>query len=117
MAIKEQRVYGNWYGAKRPYLRCILLDFERNRLVKIPSNQIMQRRLYTNSNNINLKTYSFLSLPRFVTGFTDAEGCFTIIARKSTKSRTGWKIEANFIINPISPPPPLFFNYYTILFT
>jgi len=95
--IKEQRVYGNWHGAKSPCLRCTLLDFERNRLVKIPSNQIMQRRFYTNSNNLN--AYSLLSLPWFVTGFTDAEGCFTIIARKSTKSRTGWKIEANFIIN------------------
>jgi hypothetical protein len=34
-----------------------------------------------------------------VTGFTDAEGCFTIIARKSPRSSIGWKIEANFIIN------------------
>lgn len=97
--VKEQRVYGNWYEAKSAYLRCILLDFERNRLVKIPSNQIMAKRLYTNSNNIKLKTCSLLSLPWFVTGFTDAEGCFTIIARKSSRSRTGWKIEANFIIN------------------
>jgi len=43
----------------------------------------MPRRFYTTSNNINPKTYSLIILPLFVTGFTDAEGCFTIIARKS----------------------------------
>lgn len=79
--VNEQRVYGNWYDLS--YLRCTLLGFERNRSVKIPSNQIMPRRFYTTTNNINLKTYSLIILPWFVTGFTDAEGCFTIIARKS----------------------------------
>jgi hypothetical protein len=68
--VKEQRVYGSWYDLS--YLRCTLLGFKRNRSVKIPSNQIMPIRLYTNSNNINPKTYSLLSLPLFVTGFTDA---------------------------------------------
>jgi len=95
--VKEQRVYGSWYGLS--YLRYTLLGFERNRLVKIPSNQIMPRRFYITSNNINPKTDSLIILPWFVTGFTDAEGCFTIIARKSPRSNTGWKIEANFIIN------------------
>lgn len=57
------------------------------------------KRLYTNSNNLNTKTYSIIILPWFVTDFTDAEGCFTIFARKSPRSKTGWKIEANFIIN------------------
>lgn len=97
--VKEQRVYGRCYDLS--YLRCTLLGFERNRSVKIPSNQIMLRRLSTNSNNINIKTSSMnlLNIPWFVTGFTDAEGCFTIIMRKSPRSSTGWKIEANFIIN------------------
>jgi len=117
VTVKEQRVYGSWYDLS--YLRCILSGFKRNRSVKIPSNQFMPRRFYTTSNNINPKTYSLIILPWFVTGFTDAEGCFTIIARKSpilwgwspsgarpkgqspsgTRSSTGWKIEASFIIN------------------
>lgn len=59
----------------------------------------MPTGLYTNSHNIDPNTSSILILPLFVTGFTDAEGCFTIIARKSPISNTGWKIEANFIIN------------------
>jgi len=111
VTVKEQRVYGSWYDLS--YLRCILSGFERNRSVKIPSNQFMPRRFYTTSNNINPKTYSLIILPWFVTGFTDAEGCFTIIARKSPRSSTcsffamfvvdlskkKRKIEANFIIN------------------
>lgn len=60
----------------------------------------MQRRLYTNNNiNTNISSINFLTSPLFVTGFTDAEGCFTIILRKSARSYTGWKVEANFIIN------------------
>jgi len=86
VTVKEQRVYGSWYDLS--YLRCILSGFERNRSVKIPSNQFMPRRFYTTSNNINPKTYSLIILPWFVTGFTDAEGCFTIIARKSPRSST-----------------------------
>jgi len=87
--VKEQRVYGSFYDLS--YLRCTLLGFERNRLVKIPSNQIMLRRLFTNSNNISTNTTSinFPILPLFITGFTDAEGCFTIILRKSPRSNTG----------------------------
>ena len=95
--VKEQRVYGSWYDLS--YLRCILSGFERNRSVKIPFNQFMQRRFYTISNNINPNTCSLIILSLFMTGFTDAEGCFTIIARKSPRSSTGIKIEANFIIN------------------
>lgn len=67
MAIKEQRVYGNWYDLS--YLRCTLLGFERNRLIKIHSNQIMPIRNYTVSSNPNPDT-SIIMLPWFVTGFT-----------------------------------------------
>ena len=95
--VKEQRVNGSWCGL--PYLRCTLLGYESNRSVKIPSNQVMLKRFYTNNNKIDFKNISLYSQPWFVTGFTDAEGCFTLIARKSPRSSTGWKIEANFIIN------------------
>ena len=95
--VKEQRVYGSSYDLS--YLRCILLGFERNRSVKVLSNQITPRRHYTNSNNIHHDTYSLINLPLFITGFTDAEGSFMIILRKSPRASTGWKIELNFTIN------------------
>lgn len=97
MAVKEQRVYGSWYDFS--YLRCTLLGFERNRSIKIPSNQIMPIRNYTDTTSPSPDTSAMVMLPWFVTGFTDAEGCFTIIARKAPRSSRGWKVEANFIIN------------------
>jgi len=59
----------------------------------------MQTRLYTNSDNTNTNTPFMLILYLFVTGFTDAEGCLMVIARKKPNSKIGWKIEANFSIN------------------
>jgi hypothetical protein len=38
-------------------------------------------------------------LPWFITGFADAEWCFTLIVRKTSTQTLGWKVEANFIIN------------------
>ena len=97
MTVKEQRVYGSSYDLS--YVRCILLGFERNRSVRILSNQITPRRHYTNSNYTNINTYSLTNLPLFITGFTDAEGSFMIMLRKSPRASTGWKIELNFTIN------------------
>lgn len=37
--------------------------------------------------------------PYWITGFTDAEGCFLLLVRKSPKCNTGWQIEPNFTIN------------------
>ena len=66
--VKEQRVDGSL--CNKLHLRCTLLGFEINRSVKIPSNQIIPRRFYTNTNNINFKTDSLpIILPLFVTGW------------------------------------------------
>lgn len=49
ITVKEQRVNGSWCGiqAWSPHLRCTLMGFEKNYQVKIPSNQIIQRQLYS----------------------------------------------------------------------
>lgn len=68
--VKEQRVDGSWCNEKRLHLRCTLLGFEINRLVKIPSNQIIPSRFYTNTNNIHFKIDSLpIIIPLFVTGW------------------------------------------------
>lgn len=36
--------------------------------------------------------------PWFITGFADAEGCFSIRVRKTTKTRVGWHVECVFSI-------------------
>lgn len=45
--VQEQRIYSSRYGNIFPYLRCILMGFERNSQVKNQSNLIIQRRLYS----------------------------------------------------------------------
>lgn len=36
--------------------------------------------------------------PWYVTGFTDAEGCFNILIAKSPSTSIGWRVQARFII-------------------
>jgi LAGLIDADG endonuclease len=73
------------------------MGFERNYQVKILSKQIIQRRLFS----IGPTTNKFTQLiePWFITGFTDAEGSFLVIVRKSKKNKLGWQLEVNFTIN------------------
>ena len=57
--VKEKRVDGSWYGMYLPYLRCILMGFERNYQIKVLSNQ---KRFYTTNDSNKLN-------PFFITGF------------------------------------------------
>lgn len=97
ITVKEQRVNGSWCGINLSHLRCTLLGFERSYQVKIPSNQIIQRQLYSTVSNLD---NSKLPLdPWFISGFSDAEGCFLVLIRKSQKNLLGWQLEVNFTIN------------------
>jgi len=107
ITVKEQRVDGSL--SIKSYLmdlRCTLTGFERNYQSKNHSNLIIQRRLYHKGckvfedNNLTVKNKHIqLNEPWFISGFTDAEGCFLIIVRKSPTRKLGWNLEANFIIN------------------
>ena len=101
IAVKEQRVYGSWCGNNLPRLRCTLMGFFQNCQVKIPSNLIIQRRLYSTESSLNndVNQLPQLNEPWFISGFTDAEGCFLVLVRKSPKNKLGWQFEANFTIN------------------
>lgn len=63
------------------------MGFERNYPVKILSNQIIHRRFYS-IEPITIK-FSKIIEPWFISGFTDAEGCFLVIVRKSKKNKLG----------------------------
>ena len=67
------------------------MDFERNYQVRILSKQINKIQNYTTNNIIKLD-------PWFVTGFVDAEGCFTTAVVKDSKSKTGWAVKLSFQI-------------------
>jgi hypothetical protein len=87
--VKEQRVDGSW--CKKPmHLRCTLMGFERNYQIKIPSKQLI--------NKFSTKIYPNKIEPWFLTGFTDAEGSFSIIIDKNNKRTLGWRVLPKFQI-------------------
>lgn len=91
LSVKEQRVNGSY--TRFFVLKYTLMGFERNYPFRIPSNQINKINNYStlvsNSKNLN---------PFFVTGFTDAEGCFSLKISKRSGGRNGWDIVPSFII-------------------
>jgi hypothetical protein len=90
-SVKEQRVDGSWFLNKLAVpkkfrsLRCTLMGFERNYLVKIPSNQL--NRLFFST--ISCKKTNPKLNPFFVSGLIDAEGCFCTTIYKATNLKTG----------------------------
>ncbi len=104
--VKEQRVDGSWLLNKQIFnnLRYTLRGFERISWYGIPSNQIINKQLYStinDSKNLKPKLFkhndSFSLKPWFVTGFTDGDGSFAVSITKK-KSGTGWKIVPIFTI-------------------
>nr|AAN04058.1 Orf373 [Amoebidium parasiticum] len=91
--VKEQRVDGSWQGDERPCLRYTLMDFERNYQLRVLSNP-RSRHIHTKSTSIPLQTLT----PFFVTGITDAEGCFSVGISKHKQLRTGWCVKPVFSI-------------------
>jgi hypothetical protein len=96
--VKEQRVDGSWCitasqaNTAVMRLRCTLMGFERNYLVKILTNQFNNRRFSILSTQVNIN-------PWFITGFADAEGSFIISMYRNENSKTGWRVTPNFSIH------------------
>ena len=89
--VKEQRVDGSWGLLKyNKSLRCILMGFERSYQIKILTKQL-NKLYYSTINQIKLD-------PWFLTGFTDAEGCFSISIRFDPRLKNNWRILPVFII-------------------
>ena len=85
--VKEQRVDGSYLLNIQRFnnLRYTLRGFERITWSGIPSNQILNKQLYsTTSDSKNLKQKlskdkdSFSLNPWFITGFTDGDGSFAV---------------------------------------
>jgi len=93
ISVKEQRVDGSWSkkNLKCLLLRCTLMDFERNYHVKILSKQWNNRKYSTLNNHPKIH-------PWFLTGFTDAEGCFSVSVYSDAKSKLKWRVSPAFII-------------------
>ena len=105
--VKEQRVDGSWHfslynnnnALKKMCLRYTLMNFERNRQVKILSNWINVLRTYTTiATDKPMFVNKFIINPWFFTGFADAEGSFSILIQPNSKYKTNWRIKAIFAI-------------------
>ncbi len=96
ISVKEQRVDGSWFLAKKARsLRCTLMGFERNYQVKVLSKRLCKQisTLTSSPHPLNL-----ILNPWFVTGLIDAEGVFSISFRKDKEYKLGWQIGAEFQI-------------------
>jgi len=91
--VKEQRVDGSCFGIL-PKLRCTLMGFERNYQVKNPSKQF--KKLF--STQTKSKPLVPEINPWFLTGFTDAEGCFSIKIHENAKLKSKWRVRPVFTI-------------------
>ena len=79
--VKAQRVDGSYFRNNLK-LRCTLMGCENSYQFKIPSNQLKP---------YGAKLFSTLKPeinPWFITGFSDAEGCFTIKVLSNAKLKT-----------------------------
>ena len=109
LGVKEQRVDSSYYIKHNiVFLRYTLIVFERNSLVRIPSNQNINNKRFLsfkmarqNKSTLITTQLDFKSSmnPWFVTGFSDAEGCFSISVIKNEKRTLGMSVQLMFKIN------------------
>jgi len=98
ISVKEQRVDGHRY-VKLTYLRYALMGFERNYLIRIPSNHLnkaSRKRSYIFLATRQLCNSSYNLNPLFLTGFSDGESNFTVRITKSNSVKVGWVVQAVF---------------------
>jgi len=111
--VKEQRVDGSYFGSVSiPRLRCTLTGGESRYHIKIPSKQLNTTFTTATASvteatlTTGARTFSTLPSgqgsnvlnPWFFSGFTDAEGCFSIGIRPDAKFKTKWRVSPVFII-------------------
>lgn len=103
ISVKEQRVDGSYFGFY-PKLRCTLMGFERSYQFKIPSNLFNKNLFSTISLSKEVLAPVFDMArgreinPWFLTGFSDAEGCFSIKIQQNAKLKTKWRVRPVFSI-------------------
>jgi LAGLIDADG endonuclease len=92
ISVKEQRVDGSCFiNTNLVKLRCTLMGCENSYPFKILSKQCNKVPFSTLDSKTKLN-------PWFITGFTDAEGCFSILIQPNTNYKTNWRVKAIFTI-------------------
>jgi len=108
--VKEQRVDGSSSSRNLEFVRCTLVAGKpvlgrkihhcpcgpaSSKLVKVQGYYSITTQAATHIDSNKLSTLD----PWFVTGFVDAEGCFTIGLTKSEQYRSGYQVTAIFKIS------------------
>jgi len=93
VSVKEQRVDGSWCIGIKMHLRCTLMGGKSRYPIKYPSKQLNNRFFST---LINLPVSKLNSW--FITGFADAEGCFSISIIPDARLKLKWGVSPAFII-------------------
>lgn len=78
------------------------ISFERNRQIGIPYNLLNTYKSYSSlatQSGVYSRPNKFLINPWFISGFTDAEGCFTLFINRNNKHSIGWEVKVSFQIN------------------
>lgn len=97
--VKEQRIDGSLRVMNLKRIRFILKGFERNCQIRIPFNQINMYKCYSSATLQCASTLNNFKInPWFITGFTDAEGCFTVFIVRDNRYKTGWDVRLSFQI-------------------
>ena len=93
--VKEQRVNSS---LQKLCLRRTLMGFERNYQIKVLSKQI--KKYYTTLATPQSKVTSFPGSLNsfFITGFTDAEGCFQVQINSSKTTKIRLTVQVKFLI-------------------
>ena len=103
--VKVQRVDGSWSIEAKPHkmlLRCTLMDFKRSYQINVLSKGLNKSTFSTVSyvrQQSNTVSGDKPLNPYFLTGFTDAEGCFSISVQKTTKTKIGYRVKPIFEIS------------------
>ena len=98
-SVKEQRVDGSWqFFNNKNCLRCTLMGIERYYQVKNLSKQINALRTYKSATHMPNIVKTLNTNPWFVTGFTDAEGSFSVLIQHNSAYRLNWRIKVIFAI-------------------
>ncbi len=100
-SVKEQRVDGSCFGLD-PKLRYTLKGFERNYQIKVLSKQLNFTKTFSSlAPRPSAQVQNTKLNPWFVTGFCDAEACFSvsIYVDKRTKKRVNWLVKPSFQIS------------------
>lgn len=72
------------------------MGFERNYQVKNPSKEF--KKLFSTQTNSKPLVPQININPWFLTGFTDAEGCFSIKIHENAKLKSKWRVRPVFTI-------------------